>query len=55
MPPSSLTMVGRAVETMVWSSAASSMPSSSAPIATRTVLWRCPSPVRGASAGRGRA
>ncbi len=34
-------MVGSAVETMVWSSAASSMPSSRAPMETSTLLETC--------------
>ncbi len=47
-PPRSLTMVGRAVETMVWSSAASSRPSSSAPIDSHTPpdTWSAPEPRR---------
>ena len=49
-PPRSLTIVGRAVETMVWSRAASSSPSSSAPIATRTVRLDWPSPGAGSGA-----
>lgn len=36
-PPRSLTMVGSAVDTIVWSSAASSMPSSRAPMDTKTL------------------
>ena len=44
-PPRSLTMVGSAVETMVWSSAASSMPSSSAPIETITLRGAWPPPI----------
>lgn len=49
-PPSSLAMVGSAVETIVWSRAASSMPRRSAPMATMTVCRFCPSPGAGLTA-----
>ena len=39
MPPSSLTIVGSAVATMVWSSAASSIPSISPLSTIRICLW----------------
>ena len=42
-PPRSPTMVGRAVETIVWSSAASSMPSIRAPMMSSTRRWLSPS------------
>ncbi|MCE0445224.1 hypothetical protein LT493_09595 [Streptomyces tricolor] len=43
-PPRSLTIVGSAVDTMVWSRAASSSPSSSAPIGTSTLPGTCSPP-----------
>ncbi len=42
-PPRSPTMVGRAVDTIVWSNAARSMPSIRAPIMSNTRRWLSPS------------
>ncbi len=41
-PPRSPTMVGSAVETMVWSRAARSMPSIKAPMMSNTRRWGSP-------------